>query len=157
MDMEVYILVSPLHIGASFSAPISSDRLRLAPLTPSSLPSLQLAPSSLPSLQLTIAHSSLLPSLPAHSQWPMNSLVCIGVPTTSGGLGGKLGSSWSELGASWSKGSKLGVSWSEGSEPNVIPGFRFSTTIGGKTSIITYSAYVSPPPGSKVPTQCPLT
>ena len=76
---------------------------------------------------------------PARSQWPMNSLVCIGVPTTYGGQGAR------------------GASWSEMSEPNIILGFRVPTTIGRKTLIITYSAYVSPPPGSKVPTQCPLT
>ena len=81
--------------------------------------------------------------------------------------------SWSkgsELGASWSEGSELeragsegskleqtGASWSEPSEQNVILGFRAPTTIGGKTSIMTYSAYVSPPPGSKIPTQCAFT
>ena len=74
---------------------------------------------------------------PAHSQCPMNSLVCVGVPTTSGGQGAR--------GASWSEGSELGASWSEMSEPNVILGFRVPTAIGGKTLIITYSAYVSPP------------
>ena len=52
---------------------------------------------------------------------------------------------------------ELGASWSETSEPNVILGFRVFTTIGRKTSIITYSAYVSPPPGCEVPIQCPLT
>ena len=144
MDIEVYILVSPLHVGSSFSAPTSSDKLTLAPLTPRSLLSLQLSP--------------------AHLQWPMNSLVCIGVPTHSGGQGARgragsdLGASWSELGVSWEQaGSELGASWSEASEPNITLGFRVPTTIGGKTSIITYSAYVSPPPGSKVHTQCPFT
>ena len=90
MDIEVYILMSPLHVGASFSVPTSSDRLRLAPPTPSSLPSLQLTPAC-------------TSSLPACSQWAMNSLVCIGVPINSGGnvLGGKVGVSWSKLGASW--------------------------------------------------------
>ena len=37
-------------------------------------------------------------------------------------------------GASW------GASWSEPSKRNVILGFRAPTTIGGKTSIMTYSA-----------------
>ena len=49
-----------------------------------------------------------------------------------------------------------GASWSEPSEQNVILGFRAPTTSGGKTLIIIYSAYVSPPPGSKIPTQCPF-
>ena len=63
-------------------------------------------------------------------------------------------------GARGSKGSKLGargVRGSEGSEPNVILGFRVPTTSGGKTLMITHSAYVSPPPGSTIPTQCPFT
>ena len=66
--------------------------------------------------------------------------------------------SWSELGSelgvSWEQ---AGASWSEPSEWNVILGFRAPTTSGGKTLIITYSAYVSPPPESKIPTQCPFT
>ena len=75
--------------------------------------------------------------------------------------GERAGANWSELGselgASWSKLERAGVSWSEPSEWNVILGFRAPITSGGKTSIITYSAYVSPPPGSKIPTQCPFT
>ena len=92
---------------------------------------------------------SLTPLTPARSQWPMNSLVCIEVPTTSGGQGAR-GQGGSEL-------EQTGVSWSKTSELNVILGFRVPTTIGRKSSILTYSLYVSPPPGSKVPTQCPLT
>ena len=82
-------------------------------------------------------------------------------------LGSKLeqtGVSWSELeqagvnwGVSWSKLEQTGASWSEPSERNVILGFRAPTTVGGKTPIMTYSAYVSPPPGSKIPTQCAFT
>ena len=70
------------------------------------------------------------------------------------------GASWSELeqaGANWSELEQTGVSWSELNKPNVILGFRIPTTFGRKTSIITYSAYVSPPPASKFLTQCPLT
>ena len=46
----------------------------------------------------------------------MNSLVCIGVPTTSWGQGARgqgeseLGARWEQAGVSWSK---LGMSWSE--------------------------------------------
>ena len=58
MDIMVYILMSPLHVGASFSCPTSCDRLRLAPLTPISLPSL---PASLPCSSLLPSCSSLLP------------------------------------------------------------------------------------------------
>ena len=80
---------------------------------------------------------------PAHSQLAPNGQrtvkYVLGSPPPLGGKG---------------LGGELGVSWSE---TNVILGFRLPTTIIGKTLIITYSAYVSPPPGSKVPTQCPLT
>ena len=38
MDIEVYILMFPLHVRAIFSVPTSSNRLRLGPLTPSLLP-----------------------------------------------------------------------------------------------------------------------
>ena len=51
-------------------------------------------------------------------------------------------------------GSLLGANWSEGSKPNVILGFTVPTTIGGKTSIITYSAYMCSPrsqPGPLTP------
>ena len=73
----------------------------------------------------------------------MNSLVCIWVPTTSGGkgLGGKLG-------ASWSKGSKLGASWSK---PNVILGFRVPTTIGGKTSLHVGTSFSVPTSSDRLP------
>ena len=68
------------------------------------------------------------------------------------------GASWSELEQTGERaGVNWGVSWSEPSEQNVILGFRAPTTSGRKTLIITYSAYVSPPPGSKIPTQCPFT
>ena len=97
------------------------------------------------SLQLTPARSSLLPM--ANEQFSM-----YWVPTTSGEQGAR-----GRAGSKLEQGSELGVSWSKMSKPNVILGFRVPTTIGRKTSIITYSAYVSPPPGSKVPTQCPLT
>ena len=50
-----------------------------------------------------------------------------------------------------------GVRGSKGSEMNVILGFKAPTTSGRKTLVMTYSAYVSPPPGSTVPTQCPFT
>ena len=55
MDIEVYILMSPLHVGASFSTPTSCDRLILAPLTP-------LTPSLLPLLQLTPSSLQLAPN-----------------------------------------------------------------------------------------------
>ena len=72
--------------------------------------------------------------------------------------GEQAGASWSELGSKLEQtGEQAGVSWSKPSERNVILGFRAPTTSGGKTLIITYSAYVSPPPGSKIPTQCPFT
>ena len=135
-----------LSLACSQLSPAS----QLAPLTPALS---QLTPAHSPHSSSLLAHSSSLQlapsSLPDCSQWAMNSLVCIGVLTTSGGqgLGCKLGVSWERAGASWS----------EMSEPNVILGFRVSFTIGGKSWIITYSTYVSPPPGSKVPTQCPLT
>ena len=124
---------------------------------------------SLPSLQL---------QLPACSISLQMAIYVLGSPPPVGckGLWGKMGASWSELGSelerteeraganwgvSWSElGSELErtrVSWSELSERNVILGFRAPTTIGGKTSIMTYSAYVSPPPGSKIPTQCAFT
>ena len=111
------------------SLPAHSPHFQLTPSSlqpPSLFPSLQLTPSSLqppsslPALsslpshsQLASACSTLLPSLPSpcschslhshltepHSQCPMNSLVCIWVPTTSGGkgLGGKVGASGSWL------------------------------------------------------------
>ena len=46
---------------------------------------------------------------------------------------------------------------SEGSECISILGFRVPTTCGRKSSVITCSAYVSPPPGSTMPTQFPFT
>ena len=48
---------------------------------------------------------------PARSQWPMNSLVCIGFPTNSGGQGarGRAGASWEQAGASWSELEQAGV------------------------------------------------
>ena len=113
----MYILMSPLHVGAIFSVPTSSDRLRLAPPTPSLLPSLQLAPAHTSLHQLAPAHSQLTP---AFSQWAMNSLVCIRVPTTSGGQWAR-GQGGSKLGASWSELEQAG---SELSELNVILGFR---------------------------------
>ena len=143
------------------------SKLKLAPLTPRSLPLLPPCSSLLPahsqlapapsSLHLAPACSQLTPSsLPAHSSLlparsnllPM-AMYVLGSPPPVGckGLWGKVGASWSELGASWS----------EPSERNVILGFRAPTTSGRKTSIMTYSAYVSPPPGSKIPTQCPFT
>ena len=140
-----------------------------------SLPDHSPCSSSLPACSSSLpACSSLLPahssSLPARSQWPM---YVWGSPPLLGckGLEGKVGASWSKLGsklewaeASWSELERAGTSWSElewaGSKLsvlNVILGFRIPTTFGRKTSIIPYSAYVSPPPGSKIPTQCPLT
>ena len=149
----------PHHLWGPGGRGQGGSKLKLACLPSSSLPSLQLTPSSLQSpssLQLTPACSQLAPAhsslLPACSQWPM---YVWGSPPPLGckGLGGKVGVSRSELGSELEQ---TGVSWSEPSEPNVILGFRIPTTFGGKTLIITYSAYVSPPPASKVPTQCPL-
>ena len=72
--------------------------------------------------------------------------------------GEQAGANWSEMGSELEQtGANWGASWSEPSERNVILGFRAPTTSDGKTLIITYSAYVSPPPGSKIPTQCPFT
>ena len=50
-----------------------------------------------------------------------------------------------------------GVRGGEGSEMNVMLGFKAPYTSGGKTLMMTYSVYVSPPPGSTVSTQCPFT
>ena len=151
------------------------------PARSSSLPACSLLTPSL--LQLAPACPSSLPAcfslLPAHSSSLPMAMYVLGSPPPVGwkGLWGKVGASWSELGSEleWTREqageqagewageqarSELewaGVSWSEPSEWNIIRGFRAPTTSGGKTSIITYSAYVSPPPGSKIPTQCPFT
>ena len=72
---------------ASQLAPARSQLSPTSQLTParspcsSSLPAL----SNLPALSSLPACSSSLQLAPARSQMPMNSLVCIGVPTTSGG------------------------------------------------------------------------
>ena len=58
MDIEVYILMSPLHVGTSFSAPTSSDRLP-------SLPAHSPCSSLLPALSSLPAHSSLLQLTPS--------------------------------------------------------------------------------------------
>ena len=129
------------------------SKLKLAPLTPRSLPLLPPCSSLLQAHSQLAPAPSLLPAcsslLPAHSNLLPMAMYVLGSPPPVGckGLWGKVGASWSELGASWSK----------LSERNVILGFRAPTTSGRKTSIMTYSAYVSPPPGSKIPTQCPFT
>ena len=45
----------------------------------------------------------------------------------------------------------------KGSESISILDFRVPPSVAEKTLMITYSAYVSPPPGSTVPTQSPFT
>ena len=64
----------PHHLWGQGGRGQGGSKLKLAPLTPRSLPSL---PSS-------CCHSHLAGP---HSQCPMNSFLCIGVPTTSGGKG----------------------------------------------------------------------
>ena len=128
-------------VGATFGVPTTSvgqacsQPALLAPLTPSLLPLLP----SLPACSLLLpAHSQLAPL----GQGRLG--VCytmLWIPTTS--VGARV---------SGVRGSELGAGGSE-----VILGFRVPTTSGGKTSMITYSAYVSPPPGSTIPTQCPFT
>ena len=54
------------------------------------------------------------------------------------------------------KGAK-GSEGSKGSKSISILGFRVPTMCGRKSSMITYSAYVSQPPGSTMPTQSPFT
>ena len=132
----------PTNSGGQGARGQGWSKLKLAPLTPRWLPSIPSRSCHSPHSQLTRPHSqcpmnsllcigvpttsgskglwgnvgaswTLLSSLPSpcschsphshltgpHSQCPMNSLVCIGVPTTSGGkgLGGKEGASWSWL------------------------------------------------------------
>ena len=74
----------PHHLWGQGSRGQGGSKLKLAPLTPRLLP-------SLPSPCCHSPHSELAGP---HSQCPMNSLLCIGVSTTSGGkgLGGKHGS-----------------------------------------------------------------
>ena len=148
------------NMGASWSwlpsLPDHSPCSHLAPACSSSLPAYsQLTPAH---SQLTPAHFQLAPVCSqlasAHSQWPC---MCWD-PHHLWDVRGKVGVSWSELGSKleWT-GEWAGASCSKPSEWNVILGFRAPTTSGRKTSIITYSAYVSPPPGSKISTQCPFT
>ena len=83
--------LTPLAPACSQLSPAS----QLAPACSSLLPLLQLTPSLLPTLSSLPAHSQLSSAsqltpacsqlTPACFQMPMNSLVCIGVPTTSGG------------------------------------------------------------------------
>ena len=96
MDIEVYILMSPLHVRASFSGPTSCDRLRLAPLTPISLPSL---PACLP-------HSCLLPSCSSSLPMANEQLSMFQGPHHLWGARGQ-GVSLEQAGASWSKGIEL--------------------------------------------------
>ena len=74
----------PTTSGGQGAMGQGGSKLKLAPLTL----------RSLPSIQSRSCHSQLTRP---HFQMPMNSLVCIGVPTTSGvkGLGGNMGASWS--------------------------------------------------------------
>ena len=88
MDIEVYILMSPLHVRASFSGPTSCDRLRLAPLTPISLPSL---PACLP-------HSCLLPSCSSSLPMANEQLSMFQGPHHLWGARGQ-GVSWEQAGA----------------------------------------------------------
>ena len=101
--------MSPLHVGASCSALTPSDVLRLAPITPNSLPLLQLAPAH---FQLTPLAPACSSSLPACFQWAINSLICIGVPTTSAGQGAR-GQGGRKLRVSWRELEQAGASWSE--------------------------------------------
>ena len=78
MPMNSLVCIGvPTTSGGQGTGGQGGGKLKLTPLTPRSLP-------SIPSHSCHSPHSQLTGP---HSQCPMNSLVCIGVPTTSGGKG----------------------------------------------------------------------
>ena len=86
---QLSMYLGPHHLWGQGARGQGGSKLKLAPLTPRSLP-------LLPSPCCHSPHSQLAGPC---SQCPMNSLLCIGVSTTSGGkgLGGNMGASWSWL------------------------------------------------------------
>ena len=82
---QLSMYLGPHHLWGQGARGQGGSKLKLDPLTPRSL-------SSLPS---PCCHSPNSQLAGPHSQCPMNSLLCIGVPTTSGdkGLGGNMGAS----------------------------------------------------------------
>ena len=74
----------PHHLWGQGGRGQGWSKLKLAPLTPRSLPSITNCSCHSPHSQLARPHS----------QMPMKSLVCIWVPTTSGGKG--VGSRWEQ-------------------------------------------------------------
>ena len=81
---QLSMYLGPHHLLGQRARGQGGSKLKLAPLTHRSLP-------SLPSPCCHSPHSQLAGP---HSQCPMNSLLCIGISTTSGGKG--LGARWEQ-------------------------------------------------------------
>ena len=79
-----------------------------------------------------------------------------GVRGSKRGARGSEGSKGSEREQQGSDRGVRGARGSEGSKTNVILGFKAPTTSGRKTLMMTYSAYVSPPPWKYSPHPMPM-